>query len=205
MEQKAVLSRAYNRSVTYPQYVDLVTGLAQHGGTTGEQKEDYVHYTKLNAQRSKRITKTISLDPQVTDAMANISQPQTWLVISESWCGDAANSLPMIAKMAAENERIQLRVVLRDEDTELIDHFLTRGGRSIPKLIAMDAGLNVLFTWGPRPKGAQDLYDDWKRDPDHVPYAEFQVTLQQWYNQDKGRAIQQEICDHIHQLAMAND
>ncbi|MEQ9299234.1 MAG: thioredoxin family protein [Cyclobacteriaceae bacterium] len=193
MELKATLSRGYNRSITYPQYVELVTDLAANGGTTGDQKDDLINFTKLNAQRSKRITKTVKLEELTTQAVKHIQEAQTWLVISESWCGDAANSLPMLAKMADENELINLRVVLRDEDTELIDTFLTRGGRSIPKLIALDGEHNVLFTWGPRPSEAQKLYDDWRNDPDHVPYAEFQITMQQWYNQNKGVALQQEL------------
>lgn len=193
MELKAILSRGYNRSITYPQYVDLVTDFAATGGTTGDQNEDMVNFTKLNAQRAKRITKTITLEGELIQALRQLDKAQTWLVISESWCGDAANSLPMIAKMAAENDLINLRVVLRDEDTELIDSFLTRGGRSIPKLIALDGEHNVLFTWGPRPAEAQQIYDLWRNDPDHVPYSEFHITMQQWYNQNKGLAIQKEM------------
>ncbi len=193
MELKAILSRGYNRSITYPQYVELVTDLAAHGGTTGEQKEDMINFTKLNAQRSKRITKTVNLEESTIQTIRSIGVPQTWLVISESWCGDAANSLPVLAKMADENDLINLRVVLRDEDTELIDTFLTRGGRSIPKLIALDGAHNVLFTWGPRPADAQAIYDLWRNDPDHVPYSEFHITMQQWYNQNKGLAVQEEI------------
>lgn len=203
MELKATLSRGYNRSITYPQYVELVTDLAAKGGTTGDQKEDLINFTKLNAQRSKRITKTVKLEESTGQAVKSIQEAQTWLVISESWCGDAANSLPMLAKMADENELINLRVVLRDEDTELIDTFLTRGGRSIPKLIALDGAHNVLFTWGPRPAEAQEMYDEWRNDPDHVPYAEFQMTMQQWYNQNKGRAVQTEITELLESKTLA--
>ncbi len=190
---KEIIQRGLDRSISYQEYAEKMMQLAAYGGTTGDQKEDLINYTKLNAQRTKRITKTVQLLEETIDLIRDVEIPQTWLVISESWCGDAANGLPIMAKMANQNKLIDLKVALRDEDTELIDTFLTRGGRSIPKLIALDDQLNVLFTWGPRPAEAQMLYDDWRNDPDHVPYSEFQITMQQWYNKNKGLAIQAEI------------
>ena len=64
--------------------------------------------------------------------------------------------------MAEVNSNINLQLVLRDENLELMDLFLTNGGRSIPKLIALDKDLNILFTWGPRPQTATNMVLDYK-------------------------------------------
>ena len=170
----------------------MFTSFASEGKTSGEQKEDLIHYTKLNAQRSKRIAKTSVLHPDLIKKVQGLSK-QTWLLITETWCGDAANSVPLISKVAELNEGIDLRIVLRDEHTELMDHFLTKGGRSIPKLIALDADLNVLFDWGPRPEELQRIYWDWRDSENKMPYSEFHLVIQKWYNDNKLEAIQSEL------------
>ena len=62
-----------------------------------------------------------------------------WLIITEGWCGDAAQCIPTIEKIAAESKNIETHYVLRDENLDLIDEYLTNNARSIPKLIACAA------------------------------------------------------------------
>lgn len=192
MDLKKIISNALDKSHAADEYQTILTDFAAEGKTSGDQKEDLIYYTKLNAQRSKRIAKTSSLHEELSAKVKSLPK-QTWLLITETWCGDAANSVPLIEKLAALNPSIDLRIVLRDENLELMDQFLTKGGRSIPKLIALDEDLNVLFDWGPRPKEAQSLYWGWREREDREPYKEFQVTLQKWYNENKSGAIQEEI------------
>ncbi|MEP1095821.1 MAG: thioredoxin family protein [Cyclobacteriaceae bacterium] len=196
VETANVIEKALQNSMSYAAYSDLLQEYAREGKTTGPtQNEDLIYYSKLNAQRSKRITKTVHLNPKLVDKIAKLDQKNDWLLITESWCGDAANSVPVIAKLAELSENIDLRIVMRDANTDLIDQFLTRGGRSIPKLIVLNSSNEVLFTWGPRPDEAQKLYDGWKNSEEKVPYKEFQVELQKWYNQDGGSSLQQELLD----------
>ena len=196
MELKRILSQALEHSFSAAQYDTMLHSYAKEGKTSGAQKEDMIHYTKLNAQRSKRITKTSEASSMLAEQVRRLPK-QTWLLITETWCGDAANSVPLIAKLAALNDQIDLRVVLRDENTELMDQFLTKGGRSIPKLIGLDEELNVLFDWGPRPQEAQDLYWGWRESDDRIPYSEFHVVMQKWYNDNKSKAIQEELLDKL--------
>ena len=178
--------------MSYESYHRLFTEYAKDGKTTGpEQKEDLIHYTKLNAQRSKRITKTTTINPQLSDVVKSLPK-QTWILITETWCGDAANSVPVIGQLAELNPEIDLRIVLRDENLEFMDRFLTKGGRSIPKLIAVNDSNNVLYTWGPRPEELQKIYWDWRESEDRVPYSEFHLVIQKWYNDNKSQAIQDE-------------
>lgn len=179
---------------SFQEYEDLIHQKVDEGQTTGpNQEEDLIYYTKLNAQRGKRLSKTIKVDAQTETQINSLKGKYTWVVITESWCGDAAQALPLIHKLAELNPSIDLKIVLRDENIELMDNFLTNGGRSIPKLIILDEDNEVLASWGPRPKKAQELYDAWRNDPNKQPYKEFQVELQKWYLKDKGQSIFHEI------------
>src|SRR6202000_1072870 len=128
------------------------------GRTTGpNQSDDFIHYTQLSQQRMHRLEKTIQVTPEAEVLIRAIAVPQTWLVLTEAWCGDASQSLSVMHALAQLNPLIDLRVLLRDENLELMDQYLTNGvSRSIPKLIGLDsASLEVLFTWGPRPAPLQ--------------------------------------------------
>jgi hypothetical protein len=137
----------------------------------------------------KRLDKTIKLTETTQLEIAKVTQPQTWLVITEGWCGDAAQNLPVLHKMAALNENINLKLVLRDDNLNLMDLFLTNGGRSIPKLIALDNHNNVIDTWGPRPAVATKMVADYKAKHGAID-AQFKQDLQVWYNKDKGISTQ---------------
>jgi len=192
MSLQTIISEALDHSMSYEAYHQLFTEYAENGKTSGpKQSDDLVHYTKLNAQRSKRIAKTTNLNPALVKAVQSLPK-QTWILITETWCGDAANSVPVIAKLAELNSDIDLRIVLRDEQLELMDQFLTKGGRSIPKLITLDESLEVQFTWGPRPEELQKIYWDWRESENSMPYSEFHLVIQKWYNDNKSVAIQDE-------------
>jgi len=201
MELKAIISKALMQSISAEDYQNILTQYAEEGKTSGQQKEDLIHYTKLNAQRSKRVSKTMEINAELTELIQEIKQPTKWLLITETWCGDAASSVPAISKLLESNLNIDLRIVFRDENPELMDQFLTNGGKSIPKLIAMNPALNVLFTWGPRPSALQKIYDEWRfsEPSEKPPYKEFQVDIQKWYNQNKGKDLQEELVKLLQQ------
>ena len=180
------------KSMSFGEYVKLIDRLLAEGKTTGPvQSEAMFNYGKLNRQRMHRLEKTIVLEPETVFSIRSLGARSIWLVITEGWCGDAAQNIPVIEKMAAENPYIETRYILRDENPELMDRFLTNGARSIPKLIALDAEtLNVLGAWGPRPEAAQDVYRKSKEQgKDKLLVME---ELQRWYNKDRSRSIQTE-------------
>lgn len=180
------------RSISYEEYLELVEGLVAEGKTTGpKQSESLTNFTRLNLKRMERLAKTIELGDEISVAARTNDRHQTWLIITEGWCGDAAQNLPVIEKIAAESDKIETRYILRDENPELIDRFLTFGARSIPKVIALDVeSLEVLWTWGARPKEAYDLFFNLREQGMEKPAIMEQ--LQRWYNEDKGRSIQAE-------------
>ncbi|MCZ8196259.1 MAG: thioredoxin family protein [Flavobacterium sp.] len=190
----SIIKESLKESFSYQEYRSFVTALAKNNATTGhEQREDLVHYTQLNDARLHRLDKTMQLTDEVKSFLENLKKEYTWLVISESWCGDAAQILPIINKMATVSDKINLRIVLRDENEELMNQFLTNGTKSIPKLIIIDKESNeVIADFGPRPIGAKQLILDYKTEHGVVDETA-KIELQKWYLQDKGISTQKEI------------
>lgn len=185
--------------MTYEEYREMINSLLEEGKTTGEnQSEQLVEYAKLNNQRMNRIDKKTALIEQAANVLKNIRRPQTWIVLTEGWCGDAAQNVPVIAKMAAASDKITLKLLLRDEHLDIMDAYLTNGGRSIPKLIALDDEANEeLFTWGPRPAPVQEIMVDFKNNPDGRERKEVYQQIHKWYADDKSETMQKEIADLI--------
>ncbi len=182
------------KAMSYGSYKQLVDDLLAAGKATGSfQSEAMVHYSQLNVQRMHRIEKTLEILPGVSRQMLTIDHAQTWLVLTEGWCGDAAQSLPVIHGLAELNPLISLRLLLRDENLELIDRYLTNGvSRSIPKLIAVDAARGEeLYTWGPRPVPLQESFMEMRNEG--LPLEVIKEELQRWYNKDKTVTIQTEV------------
>ncbi|NNC34093.1 MAG: thioredoxin family protein [Croceitalea sp.] len=190
----ATISKAIQKSIDYATYRDLVHQLALTNATTGPlQVESLIDYTQLNDKRMHRWDKTIKISDGTKVKLAKLSQKITWLVITESWCGDASPSLPVMNAMAQLNANIDLRIVLRDEHEDLMNLFLTNGSRSIPKLIMLEADNNsVLGEWGPRPSKATAMANDYK-DKHGELSAAFKQDLQVWYNKDRGQNIQDDL------------
>jgi hypothetical protein len=199
MITKEILQNAF----TYKQYRNLIDSLLKENKTTGSNhSEDYINYTKMNVQRMERLDKTIEVLPEVAKIFSGLNKPLIWLVITEAWCGDAAQICPVIAKLATLSSIIELKFILRDEHPEIMNQYLTNGGKSIPILVCLDAAtLKPLGHWGPRPKKAQEMVLEHKKNPQE-PYLEFVKKLQLWYLQDKTHSIQLEITTKLKEWSL---
>lgn len=188
------IQQTLQNSFSYIEYRNLATDLIAQGKSTGhEQSEDLLHYSELNEARMNRLEKTITIADEVKTKLENLDKNYIWLVLAESWCGDAAQILPVIYKMSEASEKITLKIALRDDNDTLMQEFLTNGGRAIPKLIILDATtLEIIADWGPRPHGAKQLILDYKATYGIVD-ENAKIALQKWYLLDKGREIQNEI------------
>jgi len=183
--------------MSFQTYYNLTDQLVAEGKTTGpKQTEDLAHYTKLNLSRMKRLAKTASLSDALIEKINQVKRKTYFLVISEAWCGDAAQNVPLIAKATEFSSNIELKIILRDENLDIMDAFLTNGGRSIPKVIAIDAeSLEVIGKWGPRPQAAQKLMLELKAK--NAPYTEISERLQRWYIEDKTNSFQADFLELI--------
>lgn len=185
-----LIQQGLDKAMSYQEYKELVKQHVENGTNTGpEVTESLAQYTLLNDRRMKRWAKTFKLDEATRAQIAKRNKPLTWLVLTESWCGDAAHATPIMDAFVQENPNIELKILLRDENLELMDAFLTQGARSIPKLIAFDnTRKELLGSWGPRPTPATAMVNIFKAEHGKLT-PEFKQDLQVWYNKDKGKAI----------------
>lgn len=192
------------KSMTYAEYIKLIDDLLLDGKTTGEnQSEAMFNYGRLNRQRMHRLEKTVKLNDSTVEKAKNNRRKMIWLIIVEGWCGDVAQNIPTIEKIAAESVLIETRYVLRDENLELIDKYLTNNARSIPKLIALDAEtLDEIGSWGPRPKAAMDYFYELKKEGLEKP--EMMEKIQRWYLQDKEKSLQSEFENLLSEWSNSN-
>ena len=198
---KNTIQQTLLNSFSYSDYRKKVTKLIAEGKSTGhEQSDDLLHYSELNEARMNRLEKTIVVVDEVKTKLENLDKKYIWLVLAEGWCGDAAQILPVIHKMAETTNKVELKIALRDDNDALMQHFLTNGGKAIPKLIVLDDETSeVIADWGPRPHGAKQLILDYKAAHGIVDETA-KIELQKWYLHDKGISIQNEIVEMHEQV-----
>jgi hypothetical protein len=190
----AITRKTLENAYSYDEYRKLTDQLLEKGKTTGENHSDaMLHYTKMNVHRMNRLDKHTGVSDELINRLQNVKRPMIWLVLTEAWCGDAAQSIPIIQKMANVTGNIQTRYILRDDNLEIMDQFLTGGkSRSIPKLICLDARtLDLLGSWGPRPDEGQVLYDTLRNRAD-LSSRQTAEYLHKWYADDKTESLQDE-------------
>ena len=192
------------KAMTFDEYNRLIDQVVAENKTTGpNQSEELAQYTKLNQARMRRLFKTSELNESLLETVRNLKANWIWLILTEAWCGDAAQNIPPIEKIARENDRIKTLYLLRDENLELMDKYLTGGARAIPKLICLDAEtLEEIGTWGSRPQAAYDLFYSLKEQG--LEKTEIIEKIHRWYIEDNTESLQAEFEKLIQNWANKN-
>ena len=195
MTKKEAIEAAWNNSMSYEEYIALIEKLHEEKKATSfPENEEYFQYSLMSLTRMNRIFKKTEAESELIETMSSVKKKQNWILITESWCGDASQTVPVIAKLSSLSENIDLKIVLRDSNPDIMGHYLTNGGMSIPILVVLNDELEEITTWGPRPLAAQQLLVEYKALPEPRPsHAEFSLDLQKWYNGDKGRSTEAEL------------
>lgn len=181
------INQALHTSFKYSNFQKHMQTYVKQGKSSGiSQSEELSKYTKLNQSRIKRLTKTQKVEGEIVNTVATLNQSLTFLVLTESWCGDAAQTVPVIYKVAEQSKHINLKIAYRDENPDLMNYFLTNGNQAIPKLLVLDSNSNVLGDWGPRPTTATKMVKDYKEKHGSLS-DQFKKDLQIWYNENKGQ------------------
>jgi len=199
MEKRKRIQKSLEKALSFKEYISLIEKLhLENKATSFQDNEEFFAYSKLGLTRTLRIFKTIKLSPEISMKVTSITNNQTWLLITESWCGDASQTVPIIAKLASLNAQVELKIILRDSNKGLMEHYLTNGAESIPVLAILDENLEETGRWGPRPEPAQKKVLAYKNlvEP-KPPYSELSTELQKWYNKDKGALTQTELLEII--------
>lgn len=116
------------------------------------------------------------------------------LTIAEDWCGDASNTVPVVVRFVEAASNLDLRIVKRDENPELMDEYLTNGSRSIPVVIVLDADNRPVGYWAPRPAELQEWVVREKR-AGLRPSKEIYRDSRRWYARDKGESTLRELIE----------
>lgn len=200
-KMNSIIKKSIKKAQSYLEYKSMILDLIKEGKSTGtNQNDDLLNFTRLNDKRMKRLDKKTRLSEFSKEKIKKIEKDFTWLVLTESWCGDAAHVLPVLNKFSETNPKIDLKVVLRDDNEDLMDQFLTNGSKSIPKLIMIENNTNkVIGSWGPRSKVATKMVIDYKEMHGKID-ADFKKDLQIWYNEDKGLNIEKDIVELIEEI-----
>lgn len=189
-----------HNGLTYNQYANELETLVNSANPDlmDEKELEYYNYRKMNLQRSSRVEKTYAVSDELKTIIQNIKDEQIWMIITESWCGDSAQNVPYIAKMAELNDKITLRLLYRDENLDIMDEYLTNGtSRSIPKMVVFDSEGNELFQWGPRPQELVDQIEEWKKT---MEPKEWKEKIHLWYGRNRGAAIENEFIGILKQF-----
>jgi len=191
------LEKMFNAGMSYQAYREQVDNLLAENKTTGNnQSSELVAFTRLNVRRMNRIDKTIFLSEQELLEAGTNDKNFKWLLIGDAWCGDCAQIIPLVHKVAeATKGKVQLRIVSRDMFPGLIEAFATNGSKSIPKLIVWDSDKlgEVITTWGTRPEPAPQSKLNWKAHMDSITWEDFEKSLHGWYADDKGATTIKEL------------
>lgn len=184
-------------TLSYKEYLKIFNDQISVENTDSLNEHDKKHFEnrKINFQRTSRLNKTFIPSVETKDIFSQIEVTQRWFIITESWCGDSAQNLPIIAKLASLSEKINFKIVLRNSNLDFMDLHLTNGKRSIPKLIVFDENDNELFIWGPRPAEAQNLFTNLKNDG--VEKSEINKQLHLWYGRNRGKEVEKEITESL--------
>jgi len=188
---QTIIKESFSKSHNYSDYRAIVSLLLKEGKSSGnEQSEALTHYSELNETRMHRLDKTIKISQEIQQKLQNLKKDYIWLLISEGWCGDAAQIIPAIQKIAALGRDWKFSIALRDENPIWMNLFLTNGAKAIPIAVVFDAMGHYIFHWGPRPKLAIELINNAKS---MLVSAEvWKVELHKWYATNKQQALELE-------------
>ena len=190
--------RRPHQGLTYAAYMDVMAGAADAPEPADDaEAAERISYTKLNLHRSGRISRTWRPSDELAALAARLAGPQLWMALTEPWCGDSAQCLPCLAVLAKDLPAVDLRMVLRDDNLDIMDQFLTDGKKSIPILVAFDPDGAELFRWGPRPAAAQAVVDEAKTEGLEKP--DMLERLHLWYGRDRGKHLDAEFAAVLRQ------
>ncbi len=190
--KKIIIEESLQKVLSYVEYRTLLKKSLLTKTKQEIENDALLGYTLLNDKRMDRLDKILKLSEETINSIQNLASSFSFLVISEGWCGDSAQVLPILNKIATSSSNIDLKIVFRDENEDLMNQFLTNGSKSIPKVIIVDANNKVINSWGPRPSIATKMVLDYKEKHGIID-AEFKKDLQLWYNKDKGHNTENDI------------
>ena len=175
------IKQYWEKAVSYTEY--LRDAGERLGNPKDTQEADYAEYYRLGIQRMNRMWEKYLPNSEQVETLAKKKFNGKILIISEAWCGDASQVIPVVVKFF---EQFEVKISYRDQEPSLIENYLTNGGKSIPIVIFLDEDFNEIAHWGPRPKHGMELLNKHKANPEEFPKEKFYVELQTYYAKNRG-------------------
>jgi hypothetical protein len=190
----------YPEAMNYTAFRELVNRLLTEGKVTGnDQNKDLIPYTEMNNQRMNRLEKHYVVSDELKEKLESLQEDYTFLTITEGWCGDSAQIVPVIEKLADLSPRIRSFYILRDDNPEIMDQLLTNGARSIPITICINNSTkNIIWKYGPRPAAGFDIVRKAKEAGKEM--MEISEELHLWYARNKQMDIEKELLANISKM-----
>jgi len=187
------IKNAFSKGLTYEQFVEKTQKLVDQTDVSKlDDEAKFIHeYTVLNLRRMSRVLKTHAVEENLASKLKAYTSKQHWMLITEGWCGDSAQSSPEFYKMSLLNQNIDLRIVERDSFPEVMDLYLTNGKKSIPILVVFDENWNQLFRWGARPAELQTRVDELLAS--NTPKEVWMEEIHLWYAKNRGKELYKEL------------
>lgn len=193
MNYSTLITKA-EKNYTYQEYRFKINEFVNANSCSGDdQSSDRIDFTRLNNYRMDRIEKQYKINDEFLLYLEDLNCQMNWVLIAESWCGDAAQTLPVIAKIADMTPNITLQIIFRDDNPEIMNEYLTNGGKAIPKLICFNKTTgDEVGAWGPRPSRIKTIVNDYKINHPESSHEEFLIKLHLWYGRDRGESVQKD-------------
>lgn len=150
---------------------------------------EFLEATVKNRSLWHGVAARVTVSDEAIDRARATREGTRLLVLADDWCGDAVNTVPVVAALA-DTVGVELRIVEREAYPEIMDAHLTNGARSIPVVIRLDGEGQCQGWWGPRPGELQAWFEAEGR---ALPTDERYKRLRRWYARDRGRSTANEV------------
>lgn len=153
---------------------------------------------KDNAALWDALFKKAAITPDIAARLCEVRGQFHLMALNEDWCGDSVNILPYVSRLADSHPGIELRILGRDDNPDLMSAHLTGTSKSIPVVIVFDEEFNEIGWWGPRPNDLQAWVVD---EGLALPKPDRYRLIRAWYARDRGAAIASEILSIIERVS----
>jgi len=130
------------------------------------------------------------IPPWALDRACAVGRTFRLLVLAEDWCGDASNTVPFVAKLGSLGHCLEMRILRRDENPDVMDRYLSGTARAIPIVIVLDETWRDVGHWGSRPAELQAWVLEARKT---TPKEDLYPQIRRWYAKDKGESTLREI------------
>ena len=183
------------KGYSFDQYLERIEDELEEQIELDDPKE-LVPLFAMNLKQSRDIRKNFRYNPGMEKKAKSYNADLKILVISEGWCEDAAQIVPIVDRLA-ETIGVELKIVLRDENLALMEEYHTDGSFSVPMVIGVTPEGEEAFRFGPRPAKAMVFTNRFKKDPDKYSKDDFIEDLDRFYLENHGQDIITEILELV--------